>query len=51
MNELFILLIYQFGLGGVGGIITGFVTKKLTKLIALLIGLFILSLLFYPLKA
>jgi uncharacterized membrane protein (Fun14 family) len=46
MSEVISPLVYQFGIGGVGGFIVGYAIKKLTKLIAILIGLIILLLLY-----
>ncbi|MEM3596731.1 MAG: FUN14 domain-containing protein [Candidatus Bathyarchaeia archaeon] len=46
MSELISPLIYQLGIGGVGGFIVGFALKKLSKLIIMLIGLFIIALIY-----
>jgi len=46
MSELFSPLIYQLGIGGVGGFIVGFALKKLSKLIMILVGLFIIALIY-----
>jgi uncharacterized membrane protein (Fun14 family) len=35
---------YQLGIGGVGGFIAGYALKKFVKLVAVIIGLFILAL-------
>jgi uncharacterized membrane protein (Fun14 family) len=37
-------LAYQIGIGGVGGFIAGYALKKVTKIVAIIIGLFILAL-------
>lgn len=37
-------LVYQIGIGAVGGFIAGYALKKLTKMVAVIIGLFILAL-------
>jgi uncharacterized membrane protein (Fun14 family) len=39
-------LVFQLGLGGVGGFIVGFALKKLSKLVLVLIGVFILALVY-----
>ncbi|MEM3730506.1 MAG: FUN14 domain-containing protein [Candidatus Bathyarchaeia archaeon] len=46
MSEIISPLIYQLGLGGIGGFIVGFTIKKLSKLIVMLIGIFIIILLY-----
>lgn len=46
MSELFSPLIYQLGIGGVGGFIVGFALKKLSKIIMILAGLFIIALIY-----
>jgi len=46
MSEFLSPLAYQLGIGGVGGFIVGFAIKKITKLIAIIIGLFIIALLY-----
>jgi uncharacterized membrane protein (Fun14 family) len=46
MSELISPLIYQLGLGGIGGFIVGFTIKKISKLILFLIGLFLILLLY-----
>jgi uncharacterized membrane protein (Fun14 family) len=46
MSEIISPLAYQLGLGGIGGFIVGFAVKKLSKLIAILIGLFIIALIY-----
>ncbi|MEA2089262.1 MAG: FUN14 domain-containing protein [Thermoproteota archaeon] len=44
MNGVLTSIIYQLGLGGLGGFIIGYAVKKLTKLLAILTGLFFLAL-------
>jgi uncharacterized membrane protein (Fun14 family) len=39
-------LIYQLGLGGIGGFIAGYAMKKFMKIVAVIIGLFILALIY-----
>ncbi|MDI6691245.1 MAG: FUN14 domain-containing protein [Candidatus Bathyarchaeota archaeon] len=46
MSEIVSPLAYQLGIGGVGGFIVGYAVKKLSKLIAILIGLFIIALIY-----
>ncbi len=46
MSEIISPLVYQLGIGGVGGFIVGYAIKKLSKLIVVLIGLFILLLIY-----
>ena len=46
MSEIITPIVYQFGLGGVGGFIAGFALKKLTKLFIIVIGIFVLALLY-----
>jgi len=44
MSEVVVPVVYQLGVGGVGGFIVGYALKKVTKIIAVIIGLFILAL-------
>ena len=46
MSEIVSPLIFQLGIGGVGGFIVGFALKKLSKLILFLTGLFLLALIY-----
>lgn len=46
MSEVISPLVYQLGIGGVGGFIVGYAIKKISKLIVILIGLFIIVLLY-----
>jgi uncharacterized membrane protein (Fun14 family) len=47
MSEFFPLLVYQLGIGGIGGFVVGFIFKKISKLIIFLIGLLIAVLLYF----
>jgi uncharacterized membrane protein (Fun14 family) len=46
MSDLVSPLVFQLGIGGIGGFIVGYTIKKLSKLILFLIGLFILILIY-----
>jgi len=46
MSEVISPVVFQLGLGGVGGFIVGFAIKKISKLILILIGLFLIALLY-----
>ena len=46
MSELLPPIIFQFGAGGIGGFIVGFAIKKISKLLAILAGIFIAFLLY-----
>jgi len=46
MSEIITPVVYQLGLGAVGGFIVGFALKKITKLFIVIIGLFVLALLY-----
>ena len=50
MSSVFPSVAYQLGIGGVGGFVLGYITKKVSKLIAVLLGLFILFLLYLGVK-
>jgi uncharacterized membrane protein (Fun14 family) len=39
-------LVYQLGLGGIGGFIAGYALKKMMKLAAVIVGLFVLALVY-----
>ena len=43
-------LAYQFGIVGVGGFIAGYALKKFMKIVAVIIGLFILALVYLGYK-
>jgi uncharacterized membrane protein (Fun14 family) len=46
LSEVVSPLVFQLGVGGVGGFIVGFALKKLSKLTLVLIGVFILALIY-----
>jgi uncharacterized membrane protein (Fun14 family) len=46
MSEVISPLVFQLGVGGIGGFVVGFALKKLSKLILVLIGLFTLALIY-----
>ena len=46
MSEIITPVVSQVGLGGVCGFVVGFALKKLTKLFIVVIGLFVLALLY-----
>lgn len=46
MSAVLSPLVYQLGIGGVGGLIVGYAVKKISKLIVILIGLFFILLLY-----
>jgi len=46
MSEMISPLVYQLGIGGIGGFIVGYAIKKISKLIVVLIGLFVVALLY-----
>jgi uncharacterized membrane protein (Fun14 family) len=46
MSEIITPVVWQLGLGGVGGFVVGFALKKITKLFIVIIGLFVLALLY-----
>ena len=46
MSQVVSPLVFQLGIGGVGGFIVGFALKKLSKLILFLIGVFIVALIY-----
>lgn len=46
MSEVLSPLVYQLGVGGIGGFIVGYAAKKISKLIVILIGLFFILLLY-----
>jgi len=39
-------LVYQLGIGGVGGFVAGYALKKLLKIVVVIIGLFIIALIY-----
>ena len=50
MSEIFPSLGYQLGIGGIGGFIVGFAFKKMSKLIVIVLGLFIAALIYLGVK-
>jgi uncharacterized membrane protein (Fun14 family) len=46
MSEVISPLVFQLGVGGIGGFVVGYALKKLSKLILVLIGLFLLALIY-----
>jgi uncharacterized membrane protein (Fun14 family) len=46
MSEIITPVVWQLGLGGVGGFIVGFALKKITKIFIVIIGLFVAALLY-----
>ncbi|MBE0519423.1 hypothetical protein IBX35_00060 [Candidatus Bathyarchaeota archaeon] len=46
MSAVLPSVVYQLGVGGIGGFIVGYAMKKISKLIVVLIGLFITFLLY-----
>lgn len=46
MSAVLPSVVYQLGVGGIGGFIVGYVIKKISKLVVVLIGLFIIFLLY-----
>lgn len=44
MSEFLSPIVYQLGIGGIGGFIIGFALKKISKLVLVLIGIFIIAL-------
>ena len=46
MSEILSPLAYQLGIGGIGGFVVGYAFKKISKLIIVLIGVFIIALLY-----
>ena len=46
MSAVLPSVVYQLGVGGIGGFIVGYAIKKISKLIVVLMGLFIIFLLY-----
>jgi uncharacterized membrane protein (Fun14 family) len=46
MSEVVSPIVFQLGVGGIGGFVVGYALKKLSKLILVLIGLFVLALIY-----
>jgi uncharacterized membrane protein (Fun14 family) len=50
MSEIITPVVYQLGLGAVGGFIVGFALKKIAKVFLVIIGLFVIALLYLGLN-
>jgi uncharacterized membrane protein (Fun14 family) len=50
MSEILPPIVYQVGIGGIGGFIVGYAVKKLSKLILILIGIFIIALIYLGIR-
>lgn len=46
MSEIFSQIGFQLGAGGIGGFIVGYAVKKISKLVAIVIGLFLIALIY-----
>jgi uncharacterized membrane protein (Fun14 family) len=46
MSEIVVPLVYQLGLGAVGGFMVGFALKKIPRLFIIALGIFIIALLY-----
>jgi len=46
MSEIISPIVFQLGVGGIGGFIVGFALKKISKLILIVIGLFLAALIY-----
>jgi uncharacterized membrane protein (Fun14 family) len=46
MSEIITPVVYQLGLGAIGGFIVGFALKKITKIVLVIVGIFIVALLY-----
>lgn len=46
MSELITPVVYQLGLGTVGGFVVGFALKKIAKIFFIVLGIFIIALLY-----
>jgi len=46
MSEILPPIMFQLGVGGIGGFIVGYTIKKLLRIIAVVFGLFLLALLY-----
>jgi len=46
MSDIFPSLGFQLGAGGIGGFIVGYAVKKISKLVAIVIGLFLIALIY-----
>jgi len=50
MSDILPPIVYELGLGGIGGFIIGFAVKKLSKLLLFLLGLFVAFLVYLHIK-
>jgi uncharacterized membrane protein (Fun14 family) len=46
LSEIITPIVYQLGLGAIGGFIVGFALKKIAKIFIVIIGLFVVALLY-----
>jgi uncharacterized membrane protein (Fun14 family) len=46
LSEIITPVVYQLGLGGIGGFVVGFALKKIAKLFIIVLGIFIVALLY-----
>ena len=46
MSEIITPVVYQLGLGAVGGFVVGFALKKIAKIFIIVLGIFIIALLY-----
>ena len=46
MSEIITPVVYQLGLGAIGGFVVGFALKKIAKLFIIVLGIFIIALLY-----
>jgi uncharacterized membrane protein (Fun14 family) len=46
MSEIIPPFLFELGVGGIGGFVVGYAVKKLSKFIIILVGLFILALIY-----
>jgi len=46
MSEIVSPLVYQLGIGAVGGFVVGYALKKISKLLIVLLGVFVIALLY-----
>jgi len=44
LSELVIPVVYQVGIGGIGGFFVGYAIRKVAKIVAVILGIFLLSL-------
>jgi len=51
MSEIVSPLIYQLGIGGIGGFIVGFAVKKIGKIVAVILGLILILLIYLSTQA